>query len=95
MGRTTLKRWSICRPSSLLATSRRCRGLARWEAENRQEGFTAFSLPVPHRRRLRTANIVERLNEELRRRMRVAELFPNEASYLRSVSAIVMEIAED
>ena len=58
-------------------------------------GLTAFSLPVPHRRRLRTANIVERLNEELRRRMRAAALFPNEASYLRSVSAIVMEIAED
>ena len=60
-----------------------------------QEGFTAFSLPVPHRRRLRTTNMVERLNEEIRRRTRVARLFPNEASCLRLVSAIVMEIAED
>ena len=69
--------------------------LARWADENLQEGFTAFSLPVPHRRRLRTTNMVERLNEEIRRRTRVARLFPNEASCLRLVSAIVMEIAED
>jgi putative transposase len=42
--------------------------------------------------RLRTTNLVERLNEEIRRRTRVARLFPNEASCLRLVSAILMEI---
>ena len=47
------------------------------------------------RRRLRTTNLVERLNEEIRRRTRVARLFLNEASCLRLVSAILMEIAED
>ena len=38
---------------------------------------------------------MERLNEEILRRTRVARLFPNEASCLRPVSAVLMEIAED
>jgi len=38
---------------------------------------------------------VERLNEEIRRRTRVARLFPNEAACLRLVSAILMEISEE
>ena len=54
-----------------------------------------FSLPSTHRHRLRTTNLVERLNEKIRRRTRVARLFPNEASCLRLVSAVLMEIAED
>jgi transposase-like protein len=44
---------------------------------------------------MRTTNLVERLNEEIRRRMRVARLFPNEAACLRLVSAVLMEISED
>ena len=54
-----------------------------------------FALPASHRRRLRTTNLVERLNQEIRRRTRVARLFPNEASCLRLVSAVLMEISED
>lgn len=69
--------------------------LANWAEENLPEGFTVFSLPASHRRRLRTTNLVERLNEEIRRRTRVARLFPNEASCLRLVSAILMEVAEE
>jgi transposase-like protein len=69
--------------------------LARWAEEALPEGFTVFSLPPSHRRRLRTTNLVERWNEEIRRRTRVARLFPNEASCLRLVSAVLMEIAED
>jgi len=69
--------------------------LAKWAEEALPQGFTVFSLPPAHRRRLRTTNLVERLNEEIRRRTRVARLFPNEASCLRLVTAIVMEIAED
>ena len=38
---------------------------------------------------------MERLNQEIRRRTRVARLFPNEAACLRLVSAILMEISED
>lgn len=69
--------------------------LAQWAEEALPEGFTVFALPPSHRRRLRTTNLVERLNQEIRRRTRVARLFPNEASCLRLVSAVLMEIAED
>ena len=69
--------------------------LVKWAEENLPEGFTVFGFPATHRRRLRTTNLVERLNEEIRRRTRVARLFPNEASWLRLVTTIVMEIAED
>jgi putative transposase len=69
--------------------------LSNWAEEALPQGFTVFSLPSAHRRRLRTTNLVERLNEEIRRRTRVARLFPNEASCLRLVSAVLMEIAED
>ncbi len=69
--------------------------LASWAEDNLPEGFTVFSLSPSHRRRLRTTNLVERLNEEIRRRTRVARLFPNEASCLRLVTAVLMEIAED
>ncbi len=66
-----------------------------WAEEALPEGFTSFGLPASHRRRLRTTNLVERLNEEIKRRTRVARLFPNEATCLRLVSAVLMEISED
>ena len=69
--------------------------LAEWAAENVPEGLEALTLPVRHQRRLRTTNMVERLNRELLRRTRVATLFPNDASLLRLVTAVVMEITED
>jgi transposase-like protein len=52
-------------------------------------------LPYAIRRRLRSTNMVERLNREIKRRTRVASLFPNEASLLRLVSAILMETSEE
>jgi transposase-like protein len=69
--------------------------LAEWLEQNVPEGLTIFTLPSGHRRRLRTSNMLERLNEEINRRTRVAGLFPNEASALRLVSAVLMEISED
>jgi len=69
--------------------------LSEWMEENLPEGLTVFQLPVKHRKRMRTSNSLERLHEEINRRTRVARLFPNEASLLRLVSAIEMEISED
>jgi transposase-like protein len=69
--------------------------LAAWIRDNLHEGLTVFMLPPAHRRRLRTSNIMERGNQEIRRRTRVAAVFPNEASCLRLVSAVLVEIAED
>ncbi|MFC1676177.1 IS256 family transposase [Planctomycetota bacterium] len=69
--------------------------LAEWVEENIPEGLGVFALPTKHRKRMRTTNMLERLHEEIKRRTRVARLFPNEASLLRLVSAIEMEISED
>jgi putative transposase len=69
--------------------------LAEWMEANVPEGLTAFALPSSHRRRLRTTNMLERINREIKRRTRVATLFPNEASALRLVSAVLMEISEE
>ncbi len=38
---------------------------------------------------------MERINKELKRRTRVATLFPSEVSLLRLVSAVLMEISEE
>jgi len=62
---------------------------------NIPEALTVFAFPTAHRRRLRTSNGLERLNKEIKRRTRVATLFPNEASVLRLVSAVLSEINDD
>lgn len=69
--------------------------LAVWMENNLPQGLTIFTFPASQRRLLRTTNGLERLNREIRRRSRVAALFPNEASCLRLVTAIVMEISEE
>jgi transposase-like protein len=66
-----------------------------WLEENIEETLTIFNFPKPHRRRIRTSNPLERLNQEIRRRTRVARLFPNEASCLRLVTAILVEHHEN
>lgn len=50
-----------------------------------------FALPQPYRKRLRTTNGIERLNEELRRRERVIRIFPNDQSLIRMMGAVLME----
>jgi putative transposase len=69
--------------------------LAAWIEENVPESLAVFALPASHRPRLRTTNMLERLNRELKRRTRVATLFPNEAALLRLVTAVLMEISEE
>ena len=44
---------------------------------------------------MRTSNALERVNQELKRRTRVARLFPNEASLLRLITALLTEISEE
>ncbi|NLD17961.1 MAG: IS256 family transposase [Tissierellia bacterium] len=52
-------------------------------------------LPINIRRRLRTSNAIERVNEEIRRRERVIRIFPNEDSLHRLIGAVLMDIHED
>lgn len=69
--------------------------LAEWLEKSIPEGLTVFTRPAAHRRRLRTTNLIERLNKEILRRTRVATLFPNEASLLRLVSAVLVEVDQE
>ena len=69
--------------------------LASWLEANLHEGFTVFDFPAAHPRRLRTSNALERVNQELKRRTRVVAIFPNEASLLRLVSALLAETSDD
>ena len=50
-----------------------------------------LALPLKYRKRLRTTNGVERLNQEIRRRERVIRIFPNAASVIRLMGALLME----
>lgn len=69
--------------------------LSAWMDQNIREGLTVFALPKPLRKRLRTSNAIERLNEEIRRRVKVIPSFPNSASCLRLTTAVAMEVSED
>ena len=69
--------------------------LAAWMERSIPEGLTIFAFPEKIRKRLRTSNMLERINKEIKRRTRVATLFPNEESCLRLVSAILIEISEE
>ena len=69
--------------------------LAAWLEQAAPEAITVLMIPLAHRRRLRTTNGLERLNREIKRRTRVATLFPNEASLLRLASAVLSEISDD
>ena len=64
-------------------------------AETLDLGFddvtAVFSIPERYRKRQRTTNSVERLNEELRRRERVIRIFPNEDSMTRLMGALLLE----
>jgi putative transposase len=69
--------------------------LSAWLEDSLSEGFSVFDFPLEHRRTIRTTNSLERINKEIRRRTRVVGVFPNEASCLRLVSALLMEISEE
>ena len=69
--------------------------LSDWMANNLPEGLMVFSFPGGFRKLLRTTNGVERLHREVRRRARVVSIFPNKASCLRLVSAVLSEISEE
>lgn len=69
--------------------------LSAWMDSAIPEGLTIFSLPEHKRKRLRTSNMCETLNTQIKRRTKVAGLFPNTDSILRLVTAILMEISEE
>ncbi|NCO19980.1 MAG: IS256 family transposase [Gammaproteobacteria bacterium] len=56
-----------------------------------EDAMTVMELPEKYRKRLRSTNMQERLNEEIRRRERVIRIFPNDASALRLIGALLAE----
>jgi transposase-like protein len=68
--------------------------LAAWLESNVPESFAVFDLPPEHRVKMRTSNMIERLNQELKRRTRVIRIFPNIASLLRLITARLCEISD-
>jgi len=68
---------------------------AKWLEENVEEGLTVFQFPKEHWKKIRTSNGIERVNREIKRRTKVAVLFPNKESALRLVTGIILEIHEE
>ena len=60
-----------------------------------EEILAVYALPEHHRKRMRTTKMVERLNEEFKRRTRVIRVFPNEAACVRMISVLTIEINEE
>jgi len=69
--------------------------LSEWLEENIDQALTYFTFPRKLWKRIRTSNVVERFNRELRRRTRVVSIFPNEESTIRLVAALLIEIHEE
>jgi len=68
--------------------------LTGWVEENVEETLTYYRLPLPHHKHMKSTNMLERLNQELKRRTLVVRIFPNAASCLRLVRALAVETHE-
>jgi transposase-like protein len=69
--------------------------LCNWVEANIEETLTFYRLPQQHHKHLKSTNMLERINEELKRRTLVVRIFPNAASCLRLIRALAVEIHED
>ncbi|MGH8733896.1 MAG: IS256 family transposase [Burkholderiales bacterium] len=65
--------------------------LVDWVEENIEQTFTYFALPALHHKHMKSTNMLERFNEEIKRRTRVVRIFPNQASCLRLIRALGVE----
>ena len=63
--------------------------------EHVEECLSCLAFPESHRRRIRTTNGLERLNQEIKRRTRVVRIFPNPEACLRLVTALAVEQSEE
>lgn len=69
--------------------------ISQWIDEEIEFCLTIHNLPESHRRRMRSTNMLERFNQELKRRSRVVRIFPNEASCIRLLGTLSMEQSEE
>ncbi|MFN9299197.1 MAG: transposase, partial [Acidobacteriota bacterium] len=61
---------------------------------NIEQTLTFYRLPLAHHKHLKSTNMLERVNEELKRRTLVVRIFPNAERCLRLVRALAIEIHE-
>jgi putative transposase len=69
--------------------------LCLWVEENIEETLTYYRLPLAHHKHMKSTNMLERLNQEIKRRTHVVRIFPNPASCLRLVRALAVETHEN
>lgn len=69
--------------------------LCGWVETNIEETWTFYRLPVAHHKHLKSTNLLERFNQEIKRRTLVVRIFPDEASCLRLVRAVAAEQHEE
>jgi len=69
--------------------------LCDWVEENIEETLTYYRLPPPHHKHMKSTNMLERLNQEIKRRTHVVHIFPNMESCLRLVRALAVETHEN
>src|ERR1700741_5491684 len=69
--------------------------LCTWVEDNIEETLTFHRLPLAHHRHMRSTNMLERLNQEIKRRTHVVRIFPNDDSCLRLVRALAVEMHEN
>ena len=79
-----LKKWSGRYPK-----------LCDWVENNIEETLTFYRLPRQHHKNLKSTNMLERLNEEIKRRTLVVRIFPNAAACLRLIRALAVEMHEN
>jgi putative transposase len=69
--------------------------LCDWVEENIEETLTYYRLPLAHHKHMKSTNMLERFNQELKRRTHVVRIFPNADSCLRLVRALAVETHEN
>jgi len=74
---------------------KRYQKLCDWAEANIEETLTFYRLPRQHHKNMKSTNLLERLNEEIKRRTLVVRIFPNAASCLRLIRALAVEMHEN
>ena len=69
--------------------------LCDWVEDSIDETLSFYTLPFQHHKHMKSTNMLERLNEEIKRRTRVVRIFPNAASCLRLIRALTTETHEN
>ncbi len=69
--------------------------LTDWVEDNIEETFAFYRLPRQHHKHLKSTNMLERYNQEIKRRTHIVRVFPNAESCLRLIRALAVETHED